>query len=146
MKLPVVVPNTLRGICDKIEHSKRKSFISREVYSSSSRITESPSVKETRIVAYLQAFFPRVFAPCGFRSFRQHKFEMNEWNLIHEQMNGWKRQMVKQSMRSKPFRGVSRQENSLENLGEDKKQESGNEYRTLISKKEKKRLDGAPIV
>ena len=48
---------------------------------------ESLSVKETRIVAYLQAFFPRVFAPCGFRSFRQHKFEMNEWNLIHEQMN-----------------------------------------------------------
>ena len=46
--------------------------------------------------------------------------------------------MVKQSMRSKPFRGVSKQENSLENLGEDKKQESGNEYRTLISKKEKK--------
>ena len=30
--------------------------------------------------------------------------------------------MVKQSMRSKPFRGVSKQENSLENLGEDQKE------------------------
>ena len=58
MKLPVVEPNTLRGIFDKIEYSKRKSFISREVYSSSSRITERETITDCGLFA---SFFFRLY-------------------------------------------------------------------------------------
>lgn len=82
MKLPAAVPTTLRGICDKIEYSKRKRFIPTEVYSSSSRITDRERNTDW---TYLQAFFRRVLAPCGYRSFRPPKLERSEWNLIREQ-------------------------------------------------------------